>query len=92
MPMRRSAASDRPPGRYSVTLTVLDPTGSRSEKKTSLVHAVTSTGVEERTAAIPGAYSLLQNFPNPFNPATTIRFEIRESGFVDDGAVKDAKL
>ena len=30
----------------------------------------------------PSDYSLEQNYPNPFNPETTIRFTLRESGFV----------
>ena len=33
-------------------------------------------------AQIPKNFELLQNYPNPFNPTTTIRFEIREAGFV----------
>ena len=33
-------------------------------------------------ARIPGAYHIAQNFPNPFNPVTTIRFDVKERGHV----------
>lgn len=38
--------------------------------------AATATDVEAGDAAIPGLCVLHQNFPNPFNPATTIRYTI----------------
>jgi hypothetical protein len=37
-----------------------------------------ATDVETRTDGIPNKYDLSQNFPNPFNPATTISFSIPE--------------
>lgn len=33
-------------------------------------------------AALPENYNLYQNFPNPFNPTTTIKYDIKENSFV----------
>ncbi len=46
------------------------------------VHYAQTTYVNEEDKIHPQGYMLLQNFPNPFNPATTISFSIAESEFV----------
>jgi hypothetical protein len=41
------------------------------------------TSVEMKRFAIPENYTLSQNFPNPFNPETTIEFGIPQANFVE---------
>ncbi len=43
---------------------------------------VFATGVNQDAAGMPGGYALEQNFPNPFNPITTIRFSLPEAAQV----------
>jgi hypothetical protein len=40
------------------------------------------TGVDIVSSETPGNFTLHQNYPNPFNASTTIRFDVRMTGFV----------
>jgi hypothetical protein len=48
----------------------------------------TLVSVEEDLLALPASFKLEQNFPNPFNPTTIIRFDLPGEGLVK-GVVYD---
>lgn len=41
------------------------------------------TSIKEYSSGLPGSFALEQNFPNPFNPETVIRFALPTAGSVD---------
>lgn len=41
------------------------------------------TGLEPLSNVAPGEYKLYNNYPNPFNPSTKIKFDIKEAGFTE---------
>ena len=41
------------------------------------------TGIIQNNSNIPQKYKLYNNYPNPFNPSTTIKFDVSKNAYVD---------
>lgn len=41
-----------------------------------------SVGINQISSGVPEKSELYNNYPNPFNPGTTIKFQLKESGYV----------
>jgi hypothetical protein len=66
------------PGRFYYRLDQIDLDGTVHVHDPVAVDAVTGAPL----AAVPIATELMQNFPNPFNPTTDLRFRVSGSGLV----------
>ncbi len=69
---------------YSPSVSAVDALGNA---KTNLNAAIAglvknSTGVEEAISNQPKTFALSQNFPNPFNPTTQIKYSVPQHGYL----------
>ena len=72
---------------YYFAVTAYDTAGNESDFSEEVSwtpgQPVGITGGDGISPALPKAFDLSQNFPNPFNPQTTIRFSIAQEGAAD---------
>lgn len=68
-------------GTYTVTLQGKGSNGTPIHQRTFSLF-VNPLGISNINTEIPDKFYLFQNFPNPFNPATLIRFDLAKAGSV----------
>lgn len=71
-----------PKVKYWFAIRAIDFSGNMSEYSDNNSATPLVTGILKTTLGIPKDYALSQNFPNPFNPTTLIRFDMPKAGFV----------
>jgi hypothetical protein len=67
------------PGAYPVSLTVSGPDGSDLLTRDSCIVVTGSSGIDEDILETPGSFRLNPNYPNPFNPNTEIRYDVKDA-------------
>jgi len=70
-------------GLYDIKLLVSGPAGTDSLVKLGYINVIEPTSIVDRSVKKPTEYKLYNNFPNPFNPETTISFDVKESTIVE---------
>lgn len=71
-----------PAGAFKLIAVAVDNRGRRSVPDTIAVKITAASSAPGEPSALPGRFNLHQNFPNPFNPDTIIRYEVPEKSKV----------
>ena len=69
-------------GYYAVNITGAGPNGTPVHVRSFTLFLNNVIGISSISNEVPESFYLYQNFPNPFNPNTNIRFDISKPGLV----------